>query len=269
MRHVDSPRNTEIKALLKLRERRSRDREGLFMIEGRREVTRAVQAGVRITKLYLCNDMSAPAGMSQLVSELQLLGVEAVSLSAAAFSRLSLRENPDGALALAETWSLEPEDLSLKDDPLLLIVDGVEKPGNLGALLRTADAVGVDAVFVTGSGTDLFNPNVVRASMGSLFARPVLHAEPGQLLDWLSRRGFRLVATSPAAHASYWDVPLTGGVALLLGAESDGLGMDWMEAADELVFVPMHGLADSLNVATTGALILYESLRQRRALSAS
>lgn len=264
MRHVDSPRNSEIKALLKLRERRSRDREGLFLIEGRREVTRAVQAGVRIRKLYLAKDLSAPAGMSQLISELQLLGVEAITVSEAAFRRLSMRENPDGALALAETWTLRPQDLELKDDPLLLIVDGVEKPGNLGALLRTADAVGVDAVFVTGAGTDLFNPNVVRASMGSLFARPVAHTEPRQLLDWLARRGFRLIATSPAAHSSYWDADLTGGVALLLGAENEGLSMDWLEAADDLLFVPMHGLADSLNVATTGALILYESLRQRR-----
>lgn len=264
MRQVDSPRNSEIKALLKLRERRARDREGLFLIEGRREVTRAVQAGVRIQKIYLCTAMSAPAGMAQMVKELELVGVEAVSLSEAAFTRLSMRENPDGALAVAETWDIRPDDLELPDNPLLLIVDGVEKPGNLGALLRTADAAGADAVFVTGSGTDLFNPNVVRASMGSLFARPVAHTEPQLLLDWLQRRGYRLVATSPGAHESYWDTDLAGGIALLLGTEHDGLGMEWIEAADDLVFVPMHGLADSLNVATTGALILYEALRQRR-----
>ncbi len=263
MRHVDSPKNAEIKALLKFRDRKTRDAEGLFLIEGRREVTRAVQAGVRLRTLYICPDMSAPAGMAPLISELELVGVETVRLSAAAFTRLSIRENPDGALALAETWSLAPEDIDLPAQPLLLVVDGLEKPGNLGALLRTADSAGADAVFVTGSGTDLFNPNVVRASMGSLFARPVAQVEREKLLTWLDRRAFRLLATSPGAHKSYWDADLTKGCAIVLGTEHAGLSMDWMEAADELVLVPMFGMADSLNVATTGALLLYEAVRQR------
>ncbi len=263
MRHVDSPRNAEIKALLKLRDRRHRDREGLFLIEGRREITRATQANVRIRTIYVCPAMSAPAGMAPLLRELELLGVETVELSEAAFTRLSMRDNPDGALALAETWQLDPADLELPAEPLLLVVDGLEKPGNLGALLRTADAAGADAVFVTGGGTDLFNPNVVRASMGSLFARPVAMVEQDQLISWLHRRGWRLLATSPGAHQSYWDADFTKGCAILLGTEHDGLGMSWLEAADELLLVPMHGMADSLNVATTGALLLYEALRQR------
>ena len=265
MRHVDSPRNAEIKALLKLKDRRHRDREGVFLIEGRREVTRAAQANVRITTLYICPKMSAPAGMAPLFRELELIGVEMVELSEAAFERLSMRENPDGVIALAETWQLEPEDIELPANPLLLVVDGLEKPGNLGALLRTADSAGADAVFVTGGGTDLFNPNVVRASMGSLFARPVAMVEQDRLVAWLRRRGWRLMATSPAAHHSYWDADLKKGCAILLGTEHEGLGMSWLEAADELLMVPMHGMADSLNVATTGALLLYEALRQRSA----
>lgn len=264
MRQLVSPRNAEIRELLKLRDRRTRDREGLFLIEGRREVTRAVQADVRIRTLYLCDGFGGPAGMTDLIDNLQLLGVEAVAVSEAAFSRLSMREKPDGVLALAESWTVDLRQLELPAEPLLLIVDGVEKPGNLGALLRTADAAGADAVFVTGDGTDLFNPNVVRASMGSLFARPVAHVAQTELISWLERRGFRLIATSPAAHQSYWDTDLRGGCAIVLGTEHDGLGMAWQEAADDLVLVPMHGLADSLNVATTGALLLYEALRQRR-----
>ncbi len=263
MRHVDSPRNAEVKALLRLKDRRERDREGLFLIEGRREVTRAVQANVRLRTLYICETMSAPAGMTQLIAELGLVGVETVRLSEAAFLRLSMRENPDGALALAETWQLAPEDIDLPGDPLLLVIDGLEKPGNLGALLRTADSAGADAVFVTGAGTDLFNPNVVRASMGSLFARPVTQVGTDQLLAWLRRRGWRIVATSPGAHSSYWDADLTGGCAIVLGTEHDGLPMSVLEAADEQVLIPMHGMADSLNVATAGALLLYEALRQR------
>src|SRR5690625_2054028 len=263
MRHVNSPRNAEVKALLKLRERRTRDREGVFLIEGRREIERAVQAGVRLQALYLCPDMSAPAGMRELQKELELLQVETVTLSTAAFNRLSMRENPDGALALAETWQFGPEDLQLPAQPLLLVIDGAEKPGNLGALLRTADSAGADAVFLTGAGTDLFNPNVVRASMGSLFACPATHSSQGEFITWLRRRGFRLFATSPAAHVTYWDADLRDGCAIVLGAEHEGLPMSWIEEADELLAVPLHGLADSLNVATTGALLLYEALRQR------
>lgn len=263
MRHVNSPKNAEIKALLRLRERRERTREGVFLIEGRREIERAVQAGVRLKMLYFCLEMSAPAGMRQLQHELELLGVETVTLSEAAFNRVSLRENPDGALAVAETWQLNPEDLELPRAPLLLVVDGAEKPGNLGALLRTADSAGADAVFLTGSGTDVFNPNVVRASMGSLFACPVTHVERARLVSWLRRRGFAIFATSPAAHTTYWEADLRGGCAVVLGAEHEGLPMAWLEEADELLAVPLHGLADSLNVATTGALLLYEALRQR------
>lgn len=265
MRHVDSPRNAEVKGLLKLKDRKNRDREKLFLIEGRREITRAVQANVRIRTLYLCMELSAPAGMSKLVSELELIGIETVRLSEAAFRRLSIRENPDGALAVAETWQLDPSEIELPADPLLLVIDGLEKPGNLGALLRTADSAGADAVFVTGGGTDLFNPNVVRASMGSLFARPVAMVERQELVEWLKRRGWRLLATSPGAHMSYWDADMKSGCAILLGTEHDGLDMEWLEAADELLLVPMQGMADSLNVATTGALLLYEALRQRSA----
>lgn len=268
MRHVSSPKNAEVRALLKLRERRTRDQEGVFLIEGRREIERAVQAGITIRTLYFCLEMSAPAGMRQLQRELELLGTDTVSLSPAAFTRLSLRENPDGALALAETWHLRPEDLNLPKEPLLLVVDGAEKPGNLGALLRTADSAGADAVFLTGGGTDLFNPNVVRASMGSLFACPVTHVEADTLVAWLRRRRFRIFATSPAAHQTYWNADLRGGCALVLGAEHAGLPMAWLEEADELLSVPLHGLADSLNVATTGALLLYEALRQRSSSAA-
>src|SRR5690625_1967434 len=211
MRHVSSPKNAEVRALLKLRERRTRDQEGVFLIEGRREIERAVQAGITIRTLYFCLEMSAPAGMRQLQQELELLGTDTVTLSPAAFTRLSLRENPDGALAVAETWQLRPEDLNLPKEPLLLVVDGAEKPGNLGALLRTADSAGADAVFLTGGGTDLFNPNVVRASMGSLFACPVTHVEADALVAWLRRRRFRIFATSPAAHQTYWNADLRGG----------------------------------------------------------
>lgn len=263
MRHIDSPRNAEIRERLKLKDRRGRERAGEFLIEGRREIERAVQAGVRIGTMYLLPESPAARGLAPLVKELEITGLDAVKLSEGAFARLSFRENPDGAIAVAESWQLAPEDIDLKSDSLLLVLDGLEKPGNLGALLRTADSAGVDAVFITGAGTDLFNPNVIRASMGSLFSLPVTAVDTDRLIAWLGRRGFRILATSPAAHASYWQASMLGGAAIVLGAEHSGLPMSWLEAADELVTVPMRGAADSLNVATTGALLLYEALRQR------
>jgi TrmH family RNA methyltransferase len=269
LRHIDSPRNTEIKALVRLKERRERDREKLFLIEGRREVERAFQAHVQFKALYICRDMQAPAGLTRLLEELALIGVETVELSTAAFQRLSFRQNPDGVIALAHTWQATPDDLKVPSDGLVLVVNGLEKPGNLGALLRTADATAADAVLVTGGGTDLFNPNVIRASMGSIFTRPVAAVESNALLNWLRKRGFRIIATSPSATFSFWDANYQGGTAIVLGAEDEGLPAAWQAAADQLVVVPMHGTADSLNVATTGALLLYEALRLRSAAAGS
>ena len=142
--------------------------------------------------------------------------------------------------------------------------DGLEKPGNLGALLRTADGAGLDAVFLTGEGTDLTNPNVIRASMGSVFSRPVRTAGAPALLEWLTARGFKLVAATPGADTSFWDADYQGATAILLGTEHEGLSPAWLEAASTRVAIPMRGLADSLNVATAGALLVYEALRQRR-----
>jgi RNA methyltransferase, TrmH family len=147
---------------------------------------------------------------------------------------------------------------------LLLVLMGLEKPGNLGALLRTADGVGVDAVLVVGD-TDLGNPGVIRASQGSLFTQPVVALSEAGALGWLRQHGFTLLACTPEATQPYWDAPMTGRIALCLGSEHDGLPTTWREGADVQVSIPMRGQADSLNVSVAGALVLYEALRQRQA----
>ena len=262
-KRIDSAKNPSVKEWLRLRERRGRERSGLFLIEGVREVERALQAGVPVAEVLLAPELVRPQALA-LASGAESSGLQVVELSGAAFERLSLRENPDGVMAVARTWSTSLEQLDLPPQPLLLVVDGLEKPGNLGALLRTADAVDVDAVFVTGPGTDPFNPNVIRASMGSLFSRPLVTVDSAALLDHLRAWGVRVVASSPAADRAMWDADLKGATAIVLGAENEGLGADWLAAADERVYIPMSGSADSLNVATAGALLLYEALRQRR-----
>ena len=263
MKRIDSSRNPELRARAKLKERRTREREHRFLIEGIREVQRALEAGVRLEALYLCSALLGVEGRSA-VTTAEAQGVPLTELSEQAFKVLSYRENPDGVVAVAQRQAKNLADLPLPADALVVVVEGLEKPGNLGALLWTADCAGAHALFATGEGTDLENPNVIRASMGSLFSRPVLAVDGTELLTWLKTETFSLVATTPHTDMLYWDTTYTGRTAVLLGAEHEGLSAAWLGAANVRVKIPMSGMADSLNVATTGALLLYEALRQRR-----
>ncbi|MEX2540956.1 MAG: RNA methyltransferase [Trueperaceae bacterium] len=262
-RRIDSPKNPLVKELVRLRERRERDRSGRFLIEGTREVERALSAGVPLNELLVAPELMRPEGLA-LASRVESSKIRVTELGGTAFGRVSMREHPDGVLAVAPTWRTELGELELGQAPLLLVLEGLEKPGNLGALLRTTDAVDADAVFVTGKGTDPFNPNVIRSSMGSVFSRPLVTAGESELQEFLRDHDVRVIAAAPAAKKPYWDADLRGAVALVLGTEHQGLGDGWLNGAAERVHVPMSGSADSLNVATTGALLLYEALRQRR-----
>jgi RNA methyltransferase, TrmH family len=260
---ITSPTNPRVKELVRLRERRAREAAGVAPVEGAREVLRAAAGGWRVRLVATCVELASPEA-SAATPTLDALGAERLELSRAAFEKVSLRQHPDGVLALVEPPTRGLDELAWRSDALYLVADGLEKPGNLGALLRSADAADVDAVFVTGAGTDLLNPQVVRASMGSLFARPVVAVDGAELRATLRRRGVRVVTTSPQAALDLWDADLTGTLAIVVGTEHEGLADGWLASADARVRVPMSGLADSLNVATTGALLLFESRRQRR-----
>ena len=262
MKRITSAQNPELKARAKLKERRGRSREGKFLVEGARELMRALAAGVRLEALYLCPELLGDAGRD-VMQEAETRGVPLTELSEPAFHALSMRENPDGVVGVALKQEKRLADLTLPDDALVVVCEGVEKPGNLGALLRTADGVGVHTLFTTGGGTDLENPNVVRSSMGSVFSRPVMAVDGAELLTWLQQENFTLVAATPHTDRLYWEGDYRGKTAILLGAEDKGLSAAWLGAADVRIRIPMRGLADSLNVATAGALLLYEALRQR------
>ncbi|WP_188960398.1 TrmH family RNA methyltransferase [Deinococcus aquiradiocola] len=259
---VHSLQNPQVKRLVRLKSRRERDAEGVWLVEGARELSRAHEAGVQLRQLFVCPDLYSDEAR-EVAGALQDAAGNVTVLGRAPFEKASHRENPDGLLALAEPF--RPALPEPGEDTLVLLLMGLEKPGNLGALLRTADGVGVDAVLVVGDGTDLGNPGVIRASQGSVFSRPVAGLPEADALAWLRRHGFRLVACTPEASTVYWDAPLTGRVALCLGSEHDGLPAHWREQADVRVGIPMQGQADSLNVSVAGALVLYEALRQRRA----
>jgi RNA methyltransferase, TrmH family len=260
---VTSPTNPLVKRLVRLRERRAREREGVLVVEGARELTRAVQAGWPLEMLASCAAFHSPdarAAEARLVAAAN----DHRRLAPAAFLRASLRQHPDGLLGLVRRPDLDVDALPWPDEACYLVIAGLEKPGNVGALIRSAAAAGVEAVFVTGAGTDLGNPNVVRASMGSLFALPVLALSDDDARAALRAHGVRVVTTSPDASLTFWDAELTGAVAVVVGPEHAGLDDAWRRAADVEVTVPMSGTTDSLNAATAGGLVLYEVLRQRR-----
>jgi RNA methyltransferase, TrmH family len=261
-KRIDSFKNSTLKTLAELKERKGREAQGRYLIEGSRETQRAL-AKEHVQILLVCPELLKAEGI-RLKAKAEVEKIEVLELSKAAFEKLSLRQNPDGVMAVAEIQKKTLAGVSLKDNALVLVVDGLEKPGNIGALLRSADAVNTDAVFVSGMGTDLYNPNVIRASMGSLFSRPVLRVETDELIRFLRSRNFRIVAATPHTPRLYWHEDFTKATAIVLGTEHEGLGQEWLGAATSQVKIPMGGLADSLNVATAGALLLYEALRQRQ-----
>jgi RNA methyltransferase, TrmH family len=265
-KRIDSTKNPTLKALTELKERKGRETQGRYVIEGSREILRALQGGERVEMLLVCPEMMdmQRAESKELEQKIREQTLERLELSKAAFEKLSLRQNPDGVIAVAEIQKKKLADVVLNENSLVLVIDGLEKPGNIGALLRSADAVDVEAVFISGSGTDLYNPNVIRASMGSLFSRPTLAIETNELISFLRSKHFKIVAATPHTNHLYWHEDFTKSTAIVLGTEHEGLSKAWLEAATSQIKIPMSGLADSLNVATAGALLLYEALRQRQ-----
>lgn len=260
--HLTSMHNPRLKALQALSRRRVRDAEGLTVVEGHDELALAVAAGVRPQTLYFCPDLAAPTAEA-LVERIRALPAPVVRLSREVFERVAYREGPDGFLATVPSPGMSLARLPLSAHPFLLVCEGIEKPGNLGAMLRTAEAAGVEAVIAADSVTDWGNPNVVRASKGTVFSVPVASATLAETLAWLDAHGIPLVATTPDTQAVHTDLDYRGPVALAVGAESTGLTQEALAAATHRVRIPMAGHVNSLNAATAAAIVIYEAVRQR------
>jgi len=261
---ITSASNPRIKRLLKLRKHRQRRASGVFLAEGLREIERAAAAGLILEELYLCPELlgdqtvAAEAGAQ--------FEIPAVLLKKAAY-----RDDPQGVLAVVQqpVWTLA----DVPTDALLLIAVGTEKPGNLGAMVRTAAAAGCGAVLATGP-VDAFNPNAIRASTGAVFALPVIEADEDAILSHCKAAGIRLLATTPEAGKPYDTADYSGGVGVVIGPEDRGLDAHWLAATDERVTIPMaepndHNLADSLNASAAAAILLFEAKRHRRAVGQS
>lgn len=268
---ISSLQNSRIKNIVKLGNRRQRDAQQLTLVEGVREVRRALQCGIVPQEAYICPAL-VDSKAADLITSLQKLAqtgtTQLFEVTPEVFNKMVYREASGGVLLVVPYLGRRLVDLPLSSAPFLAVVEDVEKPGNLGAILRTADAAGVDGLIVTthvGDGTDLHNPNVVRASLGTLFAVPVATAETAELISWLREQSIRIVTASPDGKRPYTAIDMTGPVALVTGSEAYGLSQPWLEAADEQVVIPMYGIADSLNLSIATALLLYEVVRQRMA----
>jgi RNA methyltransferase, TrmH family len=259
---ITSPANPRIKQLIALRRRRIREQSGVTLVEGLAEIELALTAGVRPQALYYCRQLTTAESLP-LADRAAALGTEVIHLSRPVFEKVSYREGPDGWLAVVPAVGTELARLQLPPRPLVLICAGLEKPGNLGAILRTADAAGVAAVIAADPVTDWGNPNVVRASKGTVFSVPVASATTAEVLDWTAKHGLQIVAATPEATTLVTDADLTGPTAIAVGAEQAGLPPDWLDSASVRVRIPMFGKADSLNVSTSAAIIAYEAVRQR------
>jgi len=251
---LSSTANPLIKTTLKLHDKKGRSASGTFLLEGRRELALALQHGIKILRIFYVPEMA---------ENLPDTPAEKVAVTPPVLAKISYRGETEGFVAVAEIRQRSLADWTVPENPLLVVLDKLEKPGNIGAVLRTADAAGADAVLVCDELGDLYNPNLIRASLGAVFTRPVFSLSAGTALEWLKKNKIKITAASPYARQTHWQYDWSGRQALIIGSEADGLSAVWQENADASVLIPMSGEVDSLNASVSAAVLLYEAKRRR------
>jgi len=268
MIEITSKCNPKIKEIIKLRKKNKRDENKLFVIEGFREILRAIDGNIEFESLFISPKLFLGENENQIIDFFCNNKIPVYECEKSIFEKISLRERPDGLIAIAKQRHLYIGDLDKvcrgKKKILLVIVESIEKPGNLGSILRSSDGVGVDAVIVCDQVTDIYNPNVIRASIGTVFTNVIIEADSKEVIEFIKTEKISIVATTPGAKKEYTDVDLAKNIAIAMGSEQYGLSQVWLDMADIKVKIPMLGKADSLNVATATTIMLYETLRQRK-----
>lgn len=253
---ITSLQNPRVKHVVKLREdKKQRQRDGLILVEGWDEIGLALASGLQPRTVFTAPELAA--------RQMEGLSAEVITVNRPVFEKLSYRENPDGWLALFPAPKISLADIKLSASPFVIVAESVEKPGNLGAILRTADAAGVDAVFVCDPRVDLYNPNVIRASRGAIFSVKCIEVSGAEALAYLHEHKIQILAATPQAEKVYTDANLKNPIAVAVGTEDKGLTDFWLSQADMNVKIPMMGKVNSLNVSIATALIVYEAVRQR------
>lgn len=255
MEFISSLQNQKIKDLVTLetksRERRSR---GVFVVEGRREIERAAACGFEAVEVFCTDGDNVPSGISCPV----------YGVTGKVYGKIAYREGTEGIIAVIKEKRPLPEELSLTADSLVLVLESVEKPGNLGAILRTADAAGVDAVFICDPLTDLYNPNLIRASLGAVFSVRTVCCSSDDAYNMIKATGLNVLTAQLQDSELYYDTDMAKGTALVFGTEDKGLTDFWRERSDAKIRIPMSGLMDSLNVSVSAAILCFEAVRQRK-----
>ena len=256
---ITSAHNPKVKSLLSLEKPRERRRQQQFIVEGKREIALALQAGYKIGNLFYCVDIFPERDLKSLNLEDKFL----VPVTQEVFDKIAVRENSGGVIAVAEMKAHRLEDVKLGNNPLVLVLESVEKPGNLGAILRTSDAAGVDAVIICDPHTDFYNPNVVRSSLGCIFTRQIAAAPSDETIAWLKKNNVTINCTYLKASKPYHEVDFTQPSAIVMGTEATGLSDVWVRNAAANIIIPMQGKIDSMNVSTAAAVVVFEAIRQR------
>lgn len=259
---ISSTANPKIKHVQALQKARTRKQTGTFLVEGGKEIDMALQAGYQVEQLLWCEALDKDKWCQQWLAK-GLSESVVLPIAEVVFEKIAYRDQKDGLVAIVKQQSQTLQDLSLSANPLLLVAEGIEKPGNLGAILRTADGVGADAVIICDPATDSYNPNVIRSSVGCFFAVPLVITDNESCHAWLKAHQIATVATAITAKQRHDEADLSGPVALLLGTEATGLSSFWLDRADRQIKIPMKGVNDSLNVSVATGIVAYEALRQR------
>lgn len=257
---ITSTQNPKIKSLLSLEKARERRKQCLAIVEGRKEISIALSSDYKIGNLFFCEELIAAEDVRNLgIPERNLIPV-----SREVWERLAVREGSGGVIAVAEQKSHHLDALTLGKVPLVLILESVEKPGNLGAMLRTADAANLDAVIICDPQTDLYNPNVIRSSLGCVFTNSIAIASSEKTIEWLHKKGIKIYCTYLASAKPYYEADFATACAIVMGTESTGLSDLWIKHAHAHIVIPMEGKIDSMNVSNAAAVVVFEAKRQRK-----
>lgn len=256
---ITSAQNPKIKSLLALEKPRERRKQRVFVIEGKKEIGLAIEAGYALHNIFFCEEIISLQEVGKLFREEELL----IPVSKEVFDKIAIRENSGGMIAVAEQKLHTLDQLTLSKNPLILVLESVEKPGNLGAILRTADASGVDAVIICDPQTDFYNPNVIRSSIGCVFTKQVAAAPSAETIGWLKQNNISIYCTYLKASKPYHETDYTNPSAIVMGTEATGLSAVWVNNATANIIIPMQGRIDSMNVSTAAAVVVFEAKRQR------
>ena len=270
METITSAQNPKIKNLLLLQEKsKARREQGLFVVEGRRELEHCLEGGYAVRTLFICPEILKDTGSAEnyflcSCSNNHFSAANVIEIPEALYRKVAYREGTEGIIAEVEYKSLRLSDLHLPENPLVMALESVEKPGNLGAVLRSADAAGADAVFICDPLTDLYNPNLIRASIGAVFTVPMAACTSEEAIAFLQAKGIQILTAQLQDSSLYYDVDMRRGTALVMGTEATGLTEQWRQAASAHIRIPMLGQLDSLNVSVSAAILLFEAVRQRQ-----